>query len=426
LSGLDLKCRVLALVWVCSVVFALPVWAQTTGSEAPPAGVTDAEMEELERLLGGGRSANGQTGAVAAPAMGASSAGGPLIAAPRTFQDMNPDLSVIVDVALAAFSREPMQTGGHDPRVNGFNLQQLEIALGAPVDPFWRFDSNLVYAQNGVEIEEAYATSLAAPFDLQARIGQFLTRFGRVNATHPHTWDFVDQMLVIGKFMGSEGNRGLGSELSWLLPVPWYCEWVVSANEAKGGATARSFFGNENLGVASPLDVQWTTALRQFFPLSPDWSLAWGLNGATGPNGSGRSNRTDILGTDVYLKWRPLEGSTFNVVSGTLEAMVRRRQQPGALLEDHGGYASVFWRFAQQWATAVRAERVSGVSNDPLDPDWVGDRTRYAWNVTFWPTEFSRFRLQGSLDQPTWRPEPIYAAMLTVETVTGAHGAHKF
>ncbi|MEB3222328.1 MAG: zinc-regulated TonB-dependent outer membrane receptor, partial [Candidatus Sericytochromatia bacterium] len=225
-----------------------------------PAGVSDADMADLEQLLGGG------AGASPAPAPPAPAAG-PMVAVSRTFQDMNPNISIIMDVAAAAFSRAPDQRGGHDPRANGFNLQQLELAIGAPVDPFWRFDSNLVYSQFGVEIEEAYATSLQAPFDMQARVGQFLTRFGRLNGTHPHTWEFVDQPLANGKFFGGEGNRGLGGEVSWLAPVPWYMELVGSATDATGGATARSFYGNQGLGVRSPLDTQLTTSLRQFFPL---------------------------------------------------------------------------------------------------------------------------------------------------------------
>lgn len=387
-----------------------------------PSGVSATDMDDLERLLGGAGASAPPVPSVPQPAASLA----PMVSVARTFQDMNPNISVIMDVAAAAFSSEPDQLGGHDPKANGFNLQQLELAMGAPVDPFLRFDSNLVYSQFGVEIEEAYATSLMAPFDLQARVGQFLTRFGRLNASHPHSWEFVDQPLANGKFFGGEGNRGLGGELSWLAPLPWYVELVGSLTDARGGATARSFWGNDILSVRSPLDTQATASLRQFFPLGPDWSLAWGLNGATGPHGTGRFNRADLLGTDVYLKWRPLTGSTFYVLNWTTEAMTRRRQVPGGLLVDHGGYTSLFWRFAQQWGTALRYELVSGLPGDPLDPDWVGDRGRLSANLTFWPTEFSRFRWQVSMDRASWRPEPVYATFLTVETVTGAHGAHKF
>ena len=117
----------------------------------------------------------------------------------RAFQSLNPDLSFIADVALSYFSDDdPLMAGGHDPKETGFTLQQLELAVGAAVDPYFRFDANIVFSQFGVEIEEVYATTLGLPWNLQARVGQFLTRFGRINNSHPHSWDFVDQTLVIG------------------------------------------------------------------------------------------------------------------------------------------------------------------------------------------------------------------------------------
>lgn len=349
-----------------------------------------------------------------------------LSVAPRAVASMNPDISVILDAAAAAFSGPPDQLGGHDPRQNGFNLQQLELSIGSVVDPYWRFDGNLVFSQFGVEVEEAYATSTALPANLQVRAGQFLTRFGRLNSTHPHAWEFVDQPLVLGKFFGGEGNRGLGTEVSWLSPLPWYLEVVGSASEAHGASTARSFFGADNLGVQSLADLQLTGAVKQFFPFGPDWSLAWGLSGATGPNPTGRSNRSEVYGTDLYLKYRPLRDGDWTTVSLTTEAMARRRQVPGGILADEGLYSTLFWRFDQRWGVAARHEAVTGVANDPLDPTWTGTRQRTSANVTFWPTEFSRIRLQASSDQRADQPNPVYGVFLAFETVIGAHGAHHF
>lgn len=389
---------------------ALGLWGATAPAMAktePETPITDQDGADILKALQGEEPA-------------------PQNAAPAGLQSMNPDLSFILDGAVAGFSRAPDQRGGHDPSKNGFNLQQLELSVKSVVDPYWRFDGNLVFTQFGVELEEAYATSLALPADLQLRAGQFLTRFGRINPTHPHSWEFVDQPLVLGKFFGGEGNRGLGTELSWLSPLPWYLEVMGSATEAGGASTARSFFGADDLGVQGPLDVQYTGAIKQFFPLSDTWSLAWGLSGATGPNSSGRSNRSDILGTDFYLKYRPISGGDPTVVALTCETMARNRQLPGAVLSDAGGYASAFWKFDPNWAVAARYESVTGTANDPLDPEWTGGRQRASANVTYWPSEFSRIRLQGSADLRRWVPEPTYAAFLAFETVIGAHGAHVF
>lgn len=347
---------------------------------------------------------------------------------------MNPDISAVLDVAGAYFSdTDHLQTGGHDPSKNGFNLQQLELSLGAAVDPYFRFDAHLVFSLFGVELEEAYGTTLDLPYGFQVRAGQFFTRFGRINASHPHAWNFVDQPFAIGRVFGSEGSRGLGLELSYLAPLPWYVELVASATGAAGEETARSFFGADDLGVETPADLLYVAAVKQFFPLSHDWSLFFGLSGAFGPNSTGRDNRTDVFGTDVYVKFRPITSASPVVVALTSEWLHRRRQVPEAVLADTSGYAELFYRFVERWAVAGRyeygtaSESVTGATSaaDPLDPSHTSDRHRLAANLTFYPSEFSRLRLQGSRDLPQWR-DGVWAAFLALELAAGAHGAHAF
>ncbi|WP_228565519.1 zinc-regulated TonB-dependent outer membrane receptor [Myxococcus sp. AB036A] len=385
------------------------------------------ELAEIQAVLGEDAAQAAQPNAVLsepAPSSGVLGA----------VQSLNPDLSFILDASLAAFSaEEPLQSGGHDPTKTGFNFQQLEMSVGAAVDPYFRFDANIVFSQFGVEVEEAYATTLDLPLNLQVRAGQFLTRFGRINPTHPHSWDFVDQPFMLGRIFGGEGNRGLGVEASWLAPLPWFVEVIGSATDAAGGATARSFFGDRNLGVRTPLDFQLTGAVKQFFPLSDDTSLLWGVSYATGPNSTGHRNRTDVFGTDVYIKFRPVTAASNTVVALQAEAFYRRRQVPNDVLQDVGGYAQVLWKFAQRWGTAMRYEfgtaAYDGLGNkavDFLDPEWMDMRQRISANVTFWPSEFSRIRLQGAADAPEWRDETDFSAFLQLEVLVGAHGAHLF
>jgi hypothetical protein len=409
------------LPWsLAALAFAARAPAQTAPAAPAPAGAAESELSELEAAL----AADAQSTATAARPTGGTSAGA----------SMNPDISVVLDVAGAYFSDAGhLQTGGHDPKANGFNLQQLELSLGSAVDPYFRFDANLVFSLFGVELEEAYGTTLDLPFGFQARAGQFLTRFGRINAKHPHAWNFVDQPFAIGRVFGSEGSRGLGLELSYLAPLPWYVELVASATGAAGEETARSFFGADDLGVESPADLLYVAAVKQFFPLSEDWSLFWGLSGAFGPNSSGRDNRTDVFGTDLYVKFRPITCVSPVVVALTSEWLYRRRQVPVAVLADTSGYTELFYRFVERWAVAGRyeygspSESVTGSANvaDPLDPGFTADRHRLAANVTFFPSEFSRLRLQGSRDLPGWR-DGVWAAFLALELAAGAHGAHTF
>ena len=405
---------------------ATEVAAPSQEPAAPPNNVLDEAMsfEQLEANV-----------EASSPQVGSESTGRNASAARAggCSTSMNPELSAILDVAAAYFSEdEPLQQGAHDPQKTGFNWQQLELALGAAVDPYLRFDSNLVFSPFGVEVEEAYATTLGLPVGLGFRFGQFLTRFGRANATHPHTWNFADQPFELGRLFGGEGERGLGIEASMLLPLPWSVELVASATDAAGQATARSFFGGTDLGVQSPKDLLYTTAVKQFFPLSDDWSLASGLSANFGPNSTGRDNRTDIYGADLYLKYRPLSAPEPPTVSLHTEWFYRRRQVPEALLQDYGQFTELMWHFSLRWAAAGRYEFGSAaydtsgtVALDPLDPQWLQTRQRASASLSFYPTEFSRFRLQESRDMPGYR-DAIWATFLTAEVVVGAHGAHAF
>src|SRR6266700_394495 len=276
-------------------------------------------------------------------------------------QSLNPDLSFIADVAAGWFSKTPpLQTGEHDPHGNGFSLQQLELAASSAVDPYFRFDSFIVFKvprageDGGVEIEEVYATTTSLPGNLQLRVGQFLTRFGRFNATHPHTWDFVDQPLEIGRLISADGNRGLGAELSYLTPLPWYVEALASVTH------------DSAMVVSHPGNFQLTGAVKQFFPLSDDWSLMWGLSAAGGSDPSVPADpvgRARIGGSDLYLKYRPLGEGRHTIVSLQAEWFYRRRDVGAATLHDTGGFAALFWRFAQRWATAARWEMTTASRN---------------------------------------------------------------
>jgi hypothetical protein len=320
-------------------------------------------------------------------------------------QSLNPDISFIADVALAWFSDdETLPSSHHDPAETGFTLQQLEMAVGKSVDPYFRLDGNLIFTpEEGVEIEEIYATTLALPASLQLRAGQFLSRFGRVNAQHLHQWEFVDQAFPVGRVFGEEGSRGVGAELSWLTPLPWFVELTGSVT-----------------GVAG--DFQGVVTMDQFFPLGDDLSLLLGLSAATFPIAAG-DDRSDVLGADLYLKFRPVTRQSSTIVSLQAEVFHRRRRVAGARVTDTSAYAQLLWRFAQRWTTAGRWEW--GSPSD-VDEEWTDDRHRLTASLTFYPTEFSRLRVQGSVDLPGWREDPLWAVMTALEFTIGAHGAHKF
>lgn len=342
---------------------------------------------------------------------------------------MNPDIALILDVAGAYLSTdEPLPAGGHDPARTGFNLQQLELTVGAAVDPFLRFDASLVFLTEGVELEEAYGTTQALPGGLQARAGQFLTRFGRQNAIHPHGWAFADQPLVLGKFLGPEGARGLGAELAWLAPLPWFVELVGSATHgaAEHGHGEEEASGEETESTNALEELVYTLALEQFFALDDDWGISFGLSGQLGPYPTSPKERTQLVGADLHVRYKPVDSSRHAALTWTTEALWRVRELPGAAPTDVGGYTQLVWNLNPEWELGARYELVTGSADEPEQLDWPGDRTRISAQLTYYPSHFARLRLQGAHDQPEWRDEPRWSAFLALELIVGAHGAHAY
>ncbi len=403
--------------------------SEVTAEDSAPAQeeeeLSDEELKALEAALAEDLEAQEDT---PSSATAASTQGFSQSTMGRTLQSMNPDISLILDVAAAGFSNTPLQGGAHDPNQNGFNLQQLEMHIESNVDPFFELQANIVFSQFGVEVEEAYARTLALPANLQLKAGQFLTQMGRLNPTHPHSWSFLDQPLVNGKFLGGEGSRGLGMEVSYLTPLPWFVELTASSTMATGACCARSFYGGQDLGVNSPTDLLYTTRMEHFFALSDSFSLLWGTSAQFGPNPTGLGNRTEIYATDLYLRWRPLNNPSRTSVSLQVEAMHRRRQTAGDILVDNGGYGQLVWDINFRHALGVRYDFVEGIAGglDTIDPEWTENRQRATAQWTFYPSHFSRLRLQAGYDNPGWYERPILIAMLGAEVLIGAHGAHGY
>lgn len=208
-------------------------------------------------------------------------------------------------------------------------------------------------------------------------------------------------------------------------------ELVASATAADGEETARSFYGADDPGIGGPEDLLYVTAVKQFFPVSESWSIAWGLSGAFGPNASRDGARTEIYGTDLYVKYRPITQANPPVVALQTEWLYRRRDLLPRPLHDYGGYAQLSYRFDPRWSIAGRYEYGSLTrdpdgtpSPDPLDPEWLRHRRRGALALTHYPTEYSRFRLQGGRD--TGLGPGVWSLFLTAEVATGAHAAHQF
>ncbi|HZR47389.1 MAG TPA: hypothetical protein VFA47_11830, partial [Candidatus Manganitrophaceae bacterium] len=404
---------------------------------------------EIDRLRSEMNSAASPPSPRSAPAPGRAAAGG---------GSMNPKISLDGLFSAAGSSAPDLQnieTGGHDPNQRGFTVQNVEVALSASVDPYFTGNANIVYQldRNGesfVELEEAYLTSTSLPWNLQVKGGQFFSPFGRLNPTHPHAWDFADQPLVNGRFLGPDGLRGPGVQISYLLPVPIYLEAIVAIQNGSG-ETGFSFrnrpdevlFGRTLIDrpVAHVTDLLIIPRLVGSVDVTETQTAVVGISGAFGPNGSGADTRTAIVGADVYYKWKPLRAeSGWPFVGWQTEMMARRYEAgpggglsipenppiPEEVLRDRGGYTQLLYGFKRPWVAGLRLDYVAGSGGDPaLDP-LRARRFRLSPNVTYYPSEFSKLRLQYNRDDIQSRDQIVHSLFLQWEFLIGEHGAHKF
>jgi hypothetical protein len=346
-----------------------------------------------------------------------------------------------------------LQRGGHEPKVRGFSIPNAELALDGTVDPYLKAFVNIVHllddkGETSVELEEMYFLTTGLPKNLQLKVGQFFTEFGRQNPQHPHAWAFGDQPLVLNRMFGADGLRSQGARISWLLPTSFYAEAMLSVMNS-AGPTTYSFRSDESgeihggvpieRGVRGAGDMLYVPRFTASFDPTSTQTLLVGASGAFGPNNTGPDARTAIYGADVYWKWKsPRAAAGFPFVAFQSEYLARRYDAaarpsqypqvvavtlPGTTLRDDGAYAQLQWGIKPRIIAAVRGEYVNG--NQASLWSLRERRTRVSPGFTWFPTEFSKFRIQYNYDQRRSLGSD-HSIMLQAEFLLGAHAAHKF
>ena len=419
----------------------------------------EAEKKKLEQELSAELQKNlpAAPAPAAAPAVAASwSPAQPLTLARAGSAYMNISFDALMDVGWSTASDPTsfLQLGDHDPIKRGFSLRNAEIVLDGAVDPYFKGFANIVLKldknnSTGIELEETYLQSTSLPANLQLKAGQFFANFGRQNPQHPHQWAFVDEPLIMSRTFGPEGLRNIGAQMSWLAPTPFYTEAFFGVFDGQGG-TAFSFRnpGDDFMGtnrfhgratldrnLRGPGDLLYVPRIASSFDLSDSQTLVVGASAAFGPNETGAKQRTEIYGLDLYWKWKPAHADAgFPFLSWQTEAMYQRFEAgadtfaglPAEKLRDWGMYSQLLWGFKPRWVVGLRGEYADGNSGayDAKDV-FRGQRSRISPDLTFYPSEFSKIRLQYNYDHGELFGTE-HSIWMQVEFLLGAHGAHKF
>jgi hypothetical protein len=352
-----------------------------------------------------------------------------------------------------------LQLGDHDPIKRGFSLRNAELAVDGAVDPYFKGFGNIVFKldqnnETSVELEEAYLVTTSLPQNLQLKAGQFFAAFGRHNPQHPHQWAFVDDPIILTRAFGPDGLRSIGAQLSYLLPLPFYTEAFLGVLDGQGGTSfnfrnpgdpdptgVSRFRGRATFDrtMRGPQDLVYVPRLASSFEVTDQQTVVLGTSGAFGSNDTGPHSRTEVYGVDAYWKWKSLNANEgFPFVSFQSEALFIRygagadptATLPGPLpsenQHDWGMYSQVLWGYRPHWVAGLRGEYVNGDAGvfDPFDP-FRGQRTRVSPNLTWFPSEFSKIRLQYNYDNGEFIGNQ-HSVWLQLEFLLGAHGAHKF
>ena len=330
--------------------------------------------------------------------------------------------------------------GGSFPGLeNRFFPREIELSLFGQIDPY---ASAVVRIEAGeetrgggitVNLAEAYLTLLTLPFGTQLRMGQVRNRFGWSNEIHEHDLPWVDRPNVMRNFLGDEGLVEKGFEGTFVPDLPFYVQ-VLGGIFNGDNETA---FGRGSL--ENPL---FTGRLRTFLEFGTDHALQLGMSVAGGQTSEDRPST--ILGWEGRYKYRP-DGWLHPLVTVTGEALLSIRQFNVSADTDGDGVPDTLERRNKnRWGWYLGGEvqpwrRVAGGvrydwSQFPQNPGMEWAVEPY---ISFWPSEFLRFRLAYKHTERTTQTRDLFnlnggsarsvdELLLQASFVLGAHPAHPF
>ena len=426
-----------AVVALCMTIFVVPA-AQAQQPDSTRKKPTPADSAAAADSAFFANQLKGDSSA--APAAAPASQGG------STNPRMMPDISAVGDFVGDLSPKRSTQADR-----TRFGVREVELAVQAAVDPYFRGDIFLGLSDaEGIAIEQAYLTSTSLPWGLEARIGRFLTPFGKQNTTHRHDLHTFEYPWVVQRFFGPEGLKGTGIYGSRLFaPFGFYQELIVTANDRFGEAPA-------GLTVAEPVNsslggLAYTARLRNYWDLSqatnlelsasamtgkveqPTTFLSGGVVDADGNPVNASAQRQNVVGVDMTYRWKPLQTGLYH--SFILQAEVMRQMNPdrtfpadrvygGPTRDFNGGYVFARWQLWQRVFLGARYDRLQ----DPL----ADGRTFQAGSalLEFFPSEFSKL-VAGyeRLQQPgveTTSTSGIDRILLQAVFSLGPHKPHPF
>ena len=327
-------------------------------------------------------------------------------------------------------------TDGID-RKNGFNLDSAELAIYAPVDPYFNLYATVPVTEDGTTVEEAYFVTTSLPTGHQIKAGKFKSSFGRLNSQHSHGWDFVDNPLPYRAFIGfgDEGIDEKGVQYTYLPSLPFYTILGVEVLQGEN----KTLFGADATGGPHA----YTAFAKASLDVSDHATVLFGPSVITGKTktstvqaNSDFTGDSTLYGFEFTYKWKPSKFQGFKIQSEYLY-----RSQYGDLTDTTLGTAQRLERYQDgfyiqsvylwnRWEFGARYDMLSIFKDDYYLGGVKQDIGRRPWRATamidYTFSEFSLLRLQYNHDESDIYGKVNHEVFLQALFSIGAHPAHQF
>jgi hypothetical protein len=212
--------------------------------------------------------------------------------------------------------------GSTQPDGARFGVREVELAVQAAVDPYFRGDVFIGISDlEGISIEQAFLTTTSLPNQLELRLGRFLMPFGKQNTTHRHDLHTIEYPYVIQKLLTDEGLKGTGLWGSRVFsPFGFFQEVQLTTIDRLAkrtlGLTANAPVNKSLAGLG------FSARVRNYVDINESQNVELSFSALTGKreqplsdayastlaNGFNATNaRQSTLGADFTYRWRPLQ-----------------------------------------------------------------------------------------------------------------------
>jgi len=319
----------------------------------------------------------------------------------------------------------------------GFHCQAVDLEITSNVDVYLQSKVVLGGSESeGIEVEEAYLTTLRMPIPVILRGGKMLSTFGKYNLYHLHHMAFAENPLILNQVFGPKLNE-VGLEASYLMPLPWYSDLLVGVINGNNSNLFDSP-DQDDFGYLAHFDNLWDVSDETTLRLGGSFlSGAKGLHYAVDiPFDSTINNiNSRTWGIDFHLKWKPLQYGRYHsfilegeYVNTTLNIDDKRTEPL------HGFYAQGLYQLGLEWWIQARydwfnrSKDLHSYFQNSLEfnlnciEDLEGKR--YSVALAHVPTEFSAYRLQYNYLEFNGKKE--HQVVVQVNVTIGSHPAHKY